>query len=57
MKTVLYARSSIKTQEHSIDMQKALALEKVKAKGIILDDLYLDEAVSARKPKFTNAPS
>lgn len=56
MKTVLYARSSIKTQEHSIDMQKALALEKVKAKGFLFDDLYLDEAVSARKTEIHERP-
>ncbi|MCJ8013380.1 recombinase family protein [Paenibacillus sp. KQZ6P-2] len=56
MKTVLYARSSIKSQEHSIDMQKALALEKVKAKGILFDDLYLDEAVSARKTEIRARP-
>lgn len=56
MKTVLYARSSIKTQEHSIDMQKALALEKAKTKGILFDDLYLDEAVSARKTGIHERP-
>ncbi|WP_256760896.1 recombinase family protein [Cohnella sp. WQ 127256] len=56
MKTVLYARSSIKSQEHSIDMQKALALEKVKAKGILFDDLYMDEAVSARKTEIHERP-
>ncbi|MEK4206436.1 recombinase family protein [Paenibacillus sp. FSL R10-2788] len=56
MKTVLYARSSIKSQEHSIDMQKALALEKVKAKGLLFDDLYLDEAVSARKTEIHERP-
>ncbi|GIP43203.1 putative integrase; bacteriophage 370.1 [Paenibacillus sp. J45TS6] len=56
MKTVLYARSSIKTQEHSIDMQKALALEKIKKKGFLFDDLYLDEAVSARKTDIHERP-
>ncbi|AIQ34703.1 hypothetical protein R50345_08810 [Paenibacillus sp. FSL R5-0345] len=56
MSTVLYARSSIKTQEHSIDMQKALALEKIKAKGFLFDDLYLDEAVSARKTEIHERP-
>lgn len=56
MRTVLYARSSIKSQEHSIDMQKALALEKVKAKGFLFDDLYLDEAVSARKTEIHERP-
>ena len=56
MKTVLYARSSIKTQEHSIDMQKALALEKVKTKGFLFDDLYLDESVSARKTEIHERP-
>lgn len=56
MKTVLYARSSIKTQKHSIDMQKALALEKVKAKGLLFDDLYLDESVSARKTEIHERP-
>lgn len=56
MKTVLYARSSIKTQEHSIDMQKALALEKVKTKGFVFDDKYLDEAVSARKTEIHERP-
>lgn len=56
MKTILYARSSIKSQEHSIEMQKALALEKVKLKGIIFDDLFFDEAVSARKTKIHERP-
>lgn len=56
MKTVLYARSSISSQEHSIDMQKALALEKIKAKGELFDDLYLDEAVSARKNALEERP-
>lgn len=56
MKTVLYARSSISTQEHSIDMQKALALEKIKSKGELFDDLYLDEAVSARKTELKERP-
>lgn len=56
MKTVLYARSSIKSQEHSIDMQKALALEKAKANGLLFDDLYLDEAVSARKTEIHERP-
>ncbi|QAY65032.1 recombinase family protein [Paenibacillus protaetiae] len=52
MRTVLYARSSISTQEHSIDMQKALALEKITQKGELFDDMYLDEAVSARKTEM-----
>ncbi|ACT03368.1 recombinase family protein [Paenibacillus sp. JDR-2] len=56
MRTVLYARSSISTQEHSIDMQKALALEKIKNKGELFDDLYLDEAVSARKTELKERP-
>lgn len=56
MRTVLYARSSIKSQEHSIDMQKALALEKVKARGFLFDDFYLDEAVSARKTEIHERP-
>lgn len=37
-------------------MQKALALEKVKAKGFLFDDLYLDEAVSARKTEIDERP-
>jgi site-specific DNA recombinase len=37
-------------------MQKALALEKVKAKGILFDDVYLDEAVSARKTEIHERP-
>lgn len=56
MKTVLYARSSIKSQEHTIDMQKTLGLEKVRAKGLLFDDLYLDEAVSARKTEIRERP-
>lgn len=37
-------------------MQKALALEKIKAKGFLFDDLYLDEAVSARKTEIHERP-
>lgn len=37
-------------------MQKALALEKVKAKGFLFDDLYLDDAVSARKTEIKERP-
>lgn len=49
MKTVLYARSSIKSQEHSISSQIDAAKEKAKRMMMVIDHHYIDEAVSARK--------
>lgn len=52
MKVALYCRSSIKSQEHSIEMQETVSSAYAAKHQLLIDERYCDEAVSARKTKI-----
>ena len=56
LKTVAYYRSSIDSQENSIGMQQNSVLTCSIDMALIIDEEYIDEAVSARKVSL-KAPS
>lgn len=49
LKTVAYYRSSIDLQENSIEMQQNSVLTRSIDMALIIDEEYIDEAISARK--------
>lgn len=57
LKTVAYYRSSIDSQENSIEMQQNSVLTRSIDMALIIDEEYIDEAVSARKVSFKKRPA
>ncbi|MBX0351300.1 MULTISPECIES: recombinase family protein [Bacillus cereus group] len=57
MKTVAYYRSSIDSQENSIEMQQNSVLTRSIDMALIIDEEYIDEAVSARKVGLKKRPA
>ncbi|MGK8685800.1 recombinase family protein [Bacillus cereus] len=57
MKTVAYYRSSIDSQENSIEMQQNSVLTRSIDMTLIIDEEYIDEAVSARKVGLKKRPA
>ncbi|OMD06634.1 recombinase family protein [Paenibacillus odorifer] len=59
MPTALYCRSSIDSQEHSIEMQRTVAYFAAANRATLIDEehVYIDEAVSARKTKIDERPA
>ncbi|MGH1049077.1 MULTISPECIES: recombinase family protein [Bacillus] len=57
MKTVAYYRSSIDSQENSIEMQQNSVLTRSIDMALIIDEEYIDEAVSARKVSLKKRPA
>ncbi|MBG9687416.1 recombinase family protein [Bacillus mycoides] len=57
MKTVAYYRSSIDLQENSIEMQQNSVLTRSIDMTLIIDEEYIDEAISARKVSFKKRPA
>jgi site-specific DNA recombinase len=55
-KTVIYARSSTKLQEDSVDTQQQSIYEYAMIKGLLIDDTYVDPHVSARKKSVHERP-
>lgn len=51
-KTVVYYRRSTNIQEHSISMQEHKAFQKARELKLIIDDAFLDDAVSGRKTQI-----
>lgn len=49
MKTVAYYRRSTNIQENSIDMQRQMARNLSYQKALLIDEEYIDDAVSSRK--------
>ncbi len=57
LKTVAYYRSSIDSQENSIGMQQNSVLTCSIDMALIIDEEYIDEAVSARKVSLKKRPA
>lgn len=57
LKTVAYYRSSIDSQENSIEMQQNSVLTRSIDMALIIDEEYIDEAVSARKVSLKKRPA
>ncbi|MGE7871715.1 recombinase family protein [Bacillus paramycoides] len=57
MKAVAYYRSSIDSQENSIEMQQNSVLTRSIDMALIIDEEYIDEAVSARKVGLKRRPA
>ncbi len=57
MKIVAYYRSSIDSQENSIEMQQNSVLTRSIDMALIIDEEYIDEAVSARKVSLKKRPA
>lgn len=57
LKTVAYYRSSIDSQENSIEMQQNSVLTCSIDMALIIDEEYIDEAVSARKVSLKKRPA
>lgn len=54
MKTVLYCRSSIDSQENSISMQRTISEAVAAQRSLLIDEEYIDTAVSARINKISD---
>lgn len=57
MTVAAYYRSSTDLQKNSIEMQRQMALQKCIQVTLMIDDEYVDEAVSARKKTSSQRPS
>lgn len=57
MKTVAYYRSSIDSQENSIGMQQNSVLTRSINMALIINEEYIDEAVSTRKVSLKKRPA
>ncbi|MEK4038898.1 recombinase family protein [Paenibacillus sp. FSL F4-0122] len=57
MKTVLYCRSSIKSQENSISMQRTISEAVAAQHSLLIDEEYIDTAVSARINDISSRPN
>ncbi|WP_150269643.1 recombinase family protein [Paenibacillus tepidiphilus] len=57
MKTVLYCRSSIESQENSISMQRTISEAVAAQRSLLIDEEYIDTAVSARINKISDRPN
>lgn len=57
LKTVAYYRSSIDLQENSIEMQQNSVLTCSIDRALIIDEEYIDEAISARKVNLKKRPA
>lgn len=53
---VLYVRASTLDQVNSLDAQKSKAVEFAKAKGLVIEETFIDSGVSAIKHNFLDRP-
>ncbi|AIQ37637.1 hypothetical protein R50345_25240 [Paenibacillus sp. FSL R5-0345] len=57
MRTVLYCRSSINSQENSISMQRTISEAVAAQRSLLIDEEYIDTAVSARINEISDRPN
>ncbi|OZQ62775.1 hypothetical protein CA600_21160 [Paenibacillus sp. VTT E-133280] len=57
MRTVLYCRSSIDSQENSISMQRTISEAVAAQRSLLIDEEYIDTAVSARINEISDRPN
>ncbi|OEF99155.1 hypothetical protein BHF71_09990 [Vulcanibacillus modesticaldus] len=57
MSVAAYCRKSINSQEHSIETQKFLAREAAAKFNLVIDEYYIDDAISAKKTKIDERSS